>query len=44
MNQETKKPKQKYIMPSEDTIGESVYADRIYRNRENRAWCKERGI
>ena len=23
---------------------ESVHADRIYRNRENRAWCKERGI
>jgi hypothetical protein len=23
---------------------ESVQADRIYRNRENRAWCKERGI
>jgi transposase, IS5 family len=23
---------------------ESVPADRIYRNRENRAWCKERGI
>ena len=23
---------------------ESVHADRIYRNRENRAWCKEKGI
>ena len=23
---------------------ESVHADRIYRTRENRAWCKERGI
>ena len=23
---------------------ESVHADRIYRNRENRPWCKERGI
>ena len=23
---------------------ESVRVDRIYRNRENRAWCKERGI
>ena len=23
---------------------ESVHAERIYRNRENRAWCKERGI
>ena len=23
---------------------ESVHADRIYRTRENRAWCKEKGI
>ena len=23
---------------------ESVHADKIYRTRENRAWCKERGI
>jgi hypothetical protein len=23
---------------------ESVHVDRIYRTRENRAWCKERGI
>ena len=23
---------------------ESVHVDRIYRNRGNRAWCKERGI
>lgn len=23
---------------------ESVHAERIYRNRENRAWCKEKGI
>ena len=23
---------------------ESVHIDRIYRTRENRAWCKERGI
>jgi hypothetical protein len=23
---------------------ESVHADRIYLTRENRAWCKERGI
>jgi len=23
---------------------ESVHVDQIYRNRENRAWCKERGI
>jgi hypothetical protein len=23
---------------------ESVHADRIYRTRENRAWCQERGI
>lgn len=23
---------------------ESVHVDRIYRNRKNRAWCKERGI
>ena len=23
---------------------ESVHADRIYRTKENRAWCKERGI
>ena len=23
---------------------ESVHADRIYRNRENRAWCKQKGI
>ncbi|OKH30420.1 transposase [[Phormidium ambiguum] IAM M-71] len=23
---------------------ESVHVDKIYRNRENRAWCKERGI
>jgi len=23
---------------------ESLHADRIYRTRENRAWCKERGI
>ena len=23
---------------------ESVHVDRIYRSRENRAWCKERGI
>jgi IS5 family transposase len=22
---------------------ESVHADRIYRTRENRAWCKEKG-
>ncbi len=22
----------------------SVHVDRIYRTRENRAWCKERGI
>jgi hypothetical protein len=22
----------------------SVHADRIYRTRENRAWCQERGI
>jgi len=36
---------------TQDTIGESVHAvsealeeDRIYRNRENRAWCKEKGI
>lgn len=31
-------------MPSQDTIGESVHADRIYRTRENRGWCQERGI
>ncbi len=23
---------------------ESVHVDKIYRNRENRDWCKERGI
>ena len=23
---------------------ESVHVDKIYRTRENRAWCKERGI
>ena len=23
---------------------ESVHADRIYRTKENRAWCKEKGI
>jgi hypothetical protein len=23
---------------------ESVHAERIYRTRENRAWCKEKGI
>lgn len=23
---------------------ESVHVDQIYRSRENRAWCKERGI
>jgi hypothetical protein len=23
---------------------ESVHVDRIYRTRENRAWCRERGI
>jgi len=23
---------------------ESIHVDRIYRTRENRAWCKERGI
>jgi hypothetical protein len=23
---------------------ESVHADRIYRTRENRAWCHEKGI
>ena len=23
---------------------ESVHVDKIYRNRENRAWCSERGI
>lgn len=23
---------------------ESVHVDKIYRNRDNRAWCKERGI
>jgi transposase, IS5 family len=23
---------------------QSVHVDRIYRSRENRAWCKERGI
>jgi hypothetical protein len=23
---------------------ESIHTDRIYRTRENRAWCKERGI
>jgi len=23
---------------------ESVYVDKIYRTRDNRAWCKERGI
>jgi len=23
---------------------ESIHADKIYRNRENRKWCKERGI
>jgi hypothetical protein len=30
-----------------DTYGcypESVHVDKIYRTRENRAWCKERGI
>ena len=27
-----------------DVIGESVHVDKIYRTRENRAWCKERGI
>jgi transposase, IS5 family len=31
-------------MASQDTIGESVQADYIYPTRENRAWCKERGI
>jgi IS5 family transposase len=25
-------------------IGESIHVDKIYRTRENRAWCKERGI
>jgi len=24
--------------------GKLIVADRIYRTRENRAWCKERGI
>jgi hypothetical protein len=32
------------IIASQDTIGESVHADRIYRTRDNRAWCKERDI
>jgi len=31
-------------MLSPDNIGKSVHAARIYRTRENRAWCQERGI
>jgi transposase, IS5 family len=27
-----------------DSYPESVHVDKIYRTRENRAWCKERGI
>ena len=44
MNLVTSKPKLKSLKRLTVAIGESVHVDRIYRTRDNRAWCKERNI